>query len=263
VLAALQTIHSQFQIDPTRGCYELLSPYPAYQQALEQMTVLLLTDPRAKGLSLAQRQALFAQVTGFDGVRFYSGDGSATLVALRTNRGHNLACGSHYTSPDDVYVVAANGAISDIGTEGLAAQVQWVAGRWSVMLKLKLDATSGPTPWALWQAGPAAAGWGRVVDLRFDPLPYDFDPPGIQYSNGYQTLTATLSYWWATDPCTFNAAFTNAYKHDTWQMERTYALAGGAYQLTASKVLSFTALSQATNQPVAIDWQADCTGPIQ
>ncbi len=260
---ALKTIHDQFQIDPLRGCYELLSPYPEYHQGLERMTVLLLTDPRAQALSLAERETLFAEVTGFDGARFFEGEGGATLVSLRTNRGHNLACGSHYASPDALHVVDQQGALYAIGTGGIDTQAWWVAGRWAVLFRTKLDSSSGPTPWVVWHIGQSGGRWQRLVDFSFAPLPYDFDPPPIRFENGYQTMIADLQYWWADDPCDFTAAFKDAYKHDTWQMRRTFQLAGDAYQLVSSEVLTLTVLRQDTGQAEAVDWQAYCAGPIR
>lgn len=148
---ALAAIHNQFQIDPLKGCYGLLSPYADYHRSLQQMTVLLLADPRAAALSLAERQALFAEVAGFDGVWFFPGrPGGATLVSLKSNRGYKAACGSHYASPDTLYVVEPGGAIFDIATEGLVAGAEWGGDRWLVRVRLKLDSGSGLTLWQVW-----------------------------------------------------------------------------------------------------------------
>ncbi len=260
---ALKAIHDQFQIDPSRGCFELVSPYPEYHQGLQRMTALLVADPRSQALSLAEREALFAEVTGFDGVRFFEGDGGATLVSLRTNRGHNLACSSHYASPDALHVVDRQGAIYDLGAGGTDTQVWWVASRWVVLFRTKLDSSSGPTPWVVWHIGQSAGRWQRAVEFSFAPTPYDFNPPPLRFENGYQTMVADLQYWWADDPCEFSAAFKAAYKHDTWQMRRTYQLAGDTYQLVSSQVLTFTVLRQDTGQAEAINWQAWCAGPIR
>ena len=268
---ALVAIHSQFQIDPARGCFELLSPYADYQRGLQQMTVLLLTDPRAQALSLAERQALFANVTGFDGVRFFPSDRGVTLVKLTGNRGHTRDCTIHSTPADTLYVVTERGGINDVATEGLVAQI-WaldnpgLGGLWAVLVKLKMDSTSGPTPWQVWRIGRNGGGqYERQATLVFSPVPYDFDPPPtLQFASGGQTLTADLSYWWADDPCAFSTAFTDSYKHDTWRIRRTYTLGDGGYALTASQVLTFTVLHKDTGVPAPdVDWTQFCTGPIQ
>lgn len=260
---ALKSIHDQFKIDPTRGCFELLTPYPEYHKGLQQMTALLLTDPRAQALSFAEREALFKQVTGFDGVRFIAGNGAATLVSLRTNRGYKLGCGSHYESPDALHVVDRQGTIYDIGTGGLLAKTWWLVDRWIVLLRLKLDSSSGPTPWAIWQVGQAGSEWQRVVDFEFAPTPYNYaPPPPLRFENGYQVMVADLDYWWADDPCAFTAAFQDKYKHDTWQMRRTYQLVGSTYELTYSEVLAFPVYRKDTGEQVALKWQDYCAGPI-
>lgn len=266
--ADLQKIQDQFKIDTTKGCFGLLTPYTEYYQGLEQMTVVLLTDPRAQTLSLADREALFNGVVGFDGVRFYTGNGTATLVSLSTNRGYPLGCGSHAAAPDALHVLDRSqtryGVTSEIiGPAGLVKQVWWVGDRWMVLFKLKLDSTSGPTPWAIWEIGPEGNTWQPMVKLEFTPVPYNFDPPPLRFENGYQTMIADLDYWWADDPCEFNADFKANYKHDTWQMRRTYQLTGDTYTLTASAVLTFTVQRQDTGEAVTLDWQANCTGPVR
>ncbi len=260
---ALKAIHDQFQIDPSRGCFELLSPYPDYHRGLQRMTALLLTDPRAQALTFAEREALFKDVTGFDGVRFFPGEAAATLVLLRTNRGHNLGCGSHYASPDALHVVDQRGAIYDIGTGGIDTQVWWIADRWVALFRTKLDSSSGPTPWIVWHIGKTGDGWGRVLEYAFTPMPYDFTPPPVRFESGYQALIADLQYWWADDPCEFTPAFKETYKHDTWQMRRTYRLAGDTYALASSQVLTFTVQRQDTGETVALNWQDYCAGPIR
>ncbi len=265
LLDALTKIHSRFQIDPAQGCFGLLSPYPEYHKGLQEMTAVLLTDPRAKSLSFAERQALFKQITGFDGVRFFPGDGAATLVSLRTNRGYNAGCRSHYASPDALHVVDNQGKIYDMGTsDGLLAQTWWVTDRWIALFRLKLDSTSGPTRWGLWQIGQKAGTWQRLMEFEFTPTPYNYaTPPSIRFENGYQTMIADLDYWWADDPCEFQAAFKNNYAHNTWQMRRSYQLAGSTYQLASSQVLAFTVYRKDTNEVVALNWQDYCTGPIR
>jgi hypothetical protein len=262
---ALAAIHSRYQIGPSRGCFDLLSPYPEYHRGLEEMTTLVLTDSRAAGLNDLDRQVLFHEVTGFDGARFFHAEGAtATLVSLRTNRGYNLGCGSHYASPDALQVVDAEGHIYDVGSGGLLVQVWWVADRWVVLLRLKLDSTSGPTPWAIWHVGQGTAGWQRLVELEFTPTPYNFSlPPTLHFENGYQTLVADLDYWWADDPCPFTTDFTSLYKHDTWQMRRTYRLTDNTYTLISSEVLTFTAQRQDTGEAAPLNWQDYCGGPIQ
>ncbi len=252
---ALKNIHDQFEIDPTLGCFELLTPYAEYHEGLQRMTALLLTDPRAQALSFTEREALFEEVTGFDGVRFIAGNGVATLVSLRTNRGYKLACGSHYESPDALHVVDQTGAVYDIGTGGLLAQAWWVTDRWMVLLRLKLVASSGPTRWATWQIGQTGGAWQRLVEFEFVPPPYNFDALPLYFENGYQTMIADLDYWWATDPCELSAAFTDTYRHDTWQMRQTYQMVGNTYELSASEVLTFPVYRKDTGEAVALDWQ--------
>jgi hypothetical protein len=251
---ALKNIHDQFEIDPTRGCFELLTPYPEYHEGLQRMTALLLTDPRAQALSFAEREALFEEVAGFDGVRFIAGNGAATLVSLRTNRGYNVGCGSHYQSPDALHVVDQAGAVYDIGTGGLLAQTWWATGRWIVLLRLKLDASSGPTRWAIWQIGQTGGAWQRLVEFEFVPPPYNFDAPPLYFENGDQTMIADLDYWWATDPCEFSAAFTDTYRHDTWQIRQRYQMVGNTYELSASEVLTFPVYRKDTGEAVVLDW---------
>jgi hypothetical protein len=227
------------------------------------MTALLLTDPRAQGMSLAEREALFHDVTGFDGVRFFPGEGGATLVSLRTNRGYSLGCGSHYASPDALHVVDGQGTIYDIGTGGIDTQVWWVAGRWVALFRTKLDSTSGPTPWVVWHIGQTSGGWGRVLEFAFAPPPYNFDPPPLRFENGYQTMVADLQYWWADDPCDFTPDFKAAYKHDTWQARRSYQLAGDTYTLASTQVLTFTVQRQDTGEAVALNWQRYSASPVR
>jgi hypothetical protein len=265
LLDVLTKIQNRFQINPTQGCFGLLSPYPDYHKGLQEMTAILLTDPRAKSMSLAERQALFNKVTGFDGVRFFLGNGAATLVSLRTNRGYNVGCGSHYAPPDALHVVDNQGVIYDMGTsEGLLTQTWWVTDRWIALFRLKLDSTSGPTRWGLWQIGQNAGAWQRLMEFEFTPTPYNYaTPPSIRFENGYQKMIADLDYWWADDPCEFTAAFKNTYAHNTWQMRRTYQLAGSTYQLTSSQVPTFTVNRKDTGEAVALKWQAYCSGPIK
>lgn len=227
------------------------------------MTALLLTDPRAQDLSFAEREALFEEVTGFDGVRFAVGNGAATLVALPTNRGYNVACGSHYSSPDALHVVDQTGDVHDIGTGGLLAQTWWVVDRWVALFRLKLDSSSGPTRWAVWQIGQTGSAWQRLVEFEFVPTPYNFDTLPLHFEDGYQTMIADLDYWWADDPCEFTAAFIDTYKHGDWRVRRTYHLVGNTYELMSSEVLSFTVQLKDTDEPVMLNWQDYCVEPMK
>jgi hypothetical protein len=74
---------------------------------------------------------------------------------------------------------------------------------------------------------------------------------------------ADLDYWWADDPCEFTAAFRETYEHDTWQMRRTYQLAGDTYQLTSSEVLTLTIKRRDTHAVEAVNWQDYCAGPVK
>lgn len=261
---ALRTIHDQFKIDPSKGCFDLLSPYPEYQRGLQKMTALLLNDPRAQSLSFAQRQALFAQVAGFDGVRLFAGSPTATLVSLRTNRGYSLGCGSHYQSPDALFVVDQQNSIYDVGTEGLVKQAWWVNDRWVALVQLKLDSSSGPTRWGLWQVARTDASWQRVLDFEFVPTPYNFGtPPPIRFESGYQSMIADLDYWWADDPCDFNATFKSTYSHGDWQMRRTYRLTNDTYTQVSAEVLNFRVQRKDTGEQTALDWKGFCVGAVR
>lgn len=260
---ALKNIHDQFEIDPTRGCFELLTPYPEYHRGLQQMTVLLLTDPRAQALSLAEREALFKKVAGFDGVRFIVGNGEATLVLLHTNRGYNSGCGSHYRSPDTLHVVDQQGDIYDIGTEGLLIQTWWLDDRWIVLLRLKLDSSSGPTRWAIWHIGQANDMWQRIVEFEIIPTPYNFVSLPLRFEEGGQVMIANVDHWWADDPCKFTAEFKDMYEHGDWQMRRTYQLVENTYELASSEIVTFIVQRKDTGEQVAINWQDYCAGPIE
>lgn len=261
---ALKKIHDQFKIDPSKGCYDIAQPNPEYQQALQKMTALLLNDLRAQSLSFAEREALFNQVTGFSGVRFIAGSGTASLVSLPTNRGHNLACGSHARSPDALYVVDQQGVIYDLGADGLLGQASWVGDRWMVLFKLKLDSSSGPTRWMLWHVGQTSGKWQTLVEFEFIPSPYNsIPPPPLRFENGYQTMIADLDYWWADDPCEFTATFKNAFKHDDWKMRRTYQLTGNTYKLVSSAMLTLPVRRKDTGEIIALNWQSYCAGPIK
>lgn len=221
------------------------------------MTALLLADPRAQAQSFAEREALLEEVTGFDGVRFIAGDAAASLVSNRTNRGYTLGCGNHYQSPGALHVVDQAGAVHDIGgTDGLLAQTWWLAGRWTALLRLKLDSSSGPARWAVWQIGQSGDMWQRLVEFEFLPPPYNFDAPPLYFQNGYHTMIAELDYWWATDPCEFSAAFTDTFRHDIWKIRQTYKMVGNSYELSASEVLTFPAYRKDTGEPVTLNWQA-------
>jgi hypothetical protein len=261
--AALKNIHDQFEIDPTRGCFELLTPYAEYHKGLQQMTVILLTDPRAQALSFSEREALFKQVAGFDGVRFIAGNGEATLVLLRTNRGYSAGCGHHYGSPDALYVVDQRGVIYDIGTAGLLIQTWWLGDRWIVLLRLKLDASSGPTRWAIWHIGQVNDVWQRLVEYEIIPMPYNFVSLPLRFEEGGQVMIADVDHWWADDPCEFTAEFKDIYTHGDWRMRRTYQLVGNTYELVSSKILTFTVERKDTGQQVVINWQNYCAGPIK
>jgi len=87
--------------------------------------------------------------------------------------------------------------------------------------------------------------------------------PPMRFENGYQTMIADLDYWWADDPCDFNAAFKNAYTHGTWQMRRTYQLTNNSYAQISSEVLSFKVQRKDTGEPVAVDWKSYCVGVIK
>lgn len=227
------------------------------------MTVLLLNDPRAQTLSLTEREALFEKVAGFDGARFIAGNDKATLVSLRTLRGYNLGCGGHYRAPDALHVVDQQGIIYDLGTAGLLTQTWWVDDRWIVLLKLKLDASSGPTRWAIWHVGQADDVWQRMVEFEILPTPYDFESLPLRFEEGYRIMIADVTHWWADDPCPFTTEFKEAYEHGTWQMRRTYRLVNNIYELVSSEVLTFTVKRQDTGEQVEINWQDYCTGPIK
>jgi hypothetical protein len=260
---ALENIHNQFEIDPTRGCFELRTPYPEYHKGLQQMTALLLTDPRAQALSFAEREALFNKVAGFDGVRFIAGSDEATLVLLHTNRGYNIGCGSHYRSPDALHVVDQQGIVYDIGTEGLLIQTWWLPDRWIVLLRLKLDANTGPTRWAIWHIARANGVWQRSIEFEIVPTPHNFVTLPLRFEEGGQVVVADVDHWWADDPCEFTADFKDTYKHDDWQMRRTYQLVGTTYELVSSEVLTFTVQRKDTGEQVTINWQDYCIGPIK
>jgi hypothetical protein len=76
-------------------------------------------------------------------------------------------------------------------------------------------------------------------------------------------MIADLDYWWATDPCELSAAFTDTYRHDTWQMRQTYQMVGNTYEVSASEVLTFPVYRKDTGEAVALDWQTYCTGPMK
>ena len=227
------------------------------------MTVLLLNDPRAQILSLTEREALFEKVAGFDGVRFIAGNGKATLVSLRTYRGHNPNGGGNYRAPDALHVVDQQGTIYDLGTGGLLKQTWWVDNRWIVLFKLKLDGTSGPTRWAIWHVGQANDVWRQMVEFEILPTPYNFESLPLRFEEGYRVMIADVTHWWADAPCPFTTEFKDAYKHGTWQIRRTYRLVDNTYELVSSEVLTFTVQHKGTGEQVAIDWQAYCTRPVR
>jgi hypothetical protein len=266
---ALKSIHDQFEIDPAKGYYGIPTPYSDYHRGLQQMTVLLLNDPRAQTLSLTEREALFEKVAGFDGARFIAGNGKATLVSLRTYRGHNPGGGGHYSAPDALHVVDQQGTIYDLGTGGLLKQTWWVDNRWIVLFRLKLDASSGPTRWAIWHVGQADDVWQQMVEFEIlptpynHPTPYDFELLPLRFEEGYRVMIADVTHWEADDPCEFSAEFTDTYKHGYWQVRRMYRLTGDTYELVSSEVLTFTVQHKGTGEQVAIDWQAYCTGPVR
>jgi len=255
----LKAIHDPFGIDPAKGCYGLQMPYDEYLRGLRAMTAVLFSHPLTPAFTLAELEAIFEEVVGFD-VNFIPGDAGAVLVRLPTNRGYPAGCGSHYAAPDAFHVVDRQGMVWDIGVGGLYRGSWWIDGRWLLLIREKLDSTSGPTGWSLWHVGRAEAGWSKLVRYRFAPAPYDYNPPpALSFVDGFNTMIAELTYWWATDPCPFSAEFAATYEHGDWKARKTYQLVGQDYQLTQTEVLSFPVRLKSTGAAVAVDWQAYCS----
>ncbi|MBN1430715.1 MAG: hypothetical protein JXB07_20265 [Anaerolineae bacterium] len=272
LVAALRSIHDRFEIDPSRGCWnEILTPYPEYHKGLQEMTALLLTDPRAQSISLTGREALFAEVAGFDGVKFIPGDGSAKLVSIKSYRDRNDVCGHRFGTPHSLHVVDAQGTIHNIPAwesgdpplVGILLQTWWIGDRWVTLSRLRIDSVSGPMPWGLTHIGRKASVWQPLIMFEFDPIPYDFDPPSIRFEDGYNAMIADLTYWYADDPCEFTQEFKDTYAHDSWQMRRTYQLVDNIYQQVSSEMLSFTIYRKDTHEVVDLEWQDYCTGPVK
>ncbi|MBE7472997.1 MAG: PD40 domain-containing protein [Anaerolineales bacterium] len=250
----LKNIHDPYKIDPG-GCYIISNNQDSYDEALKKMTVILLTHPLAQSFNLNELEDVFFSVAGFR-VTFISGSEKAVLISLPDNR--DCPSGSHYQAPDTIYVVDRAGTIWEIGQQVLLRDFWWIEERWVLLIERKLDTSSGPTPWSIWQVGQTNGNWGLDVNYQFTPDPYNFSPPPIQFENGYKTMIVNLDYWYETDPCEFSEAFKAAYKHGDWKARKTYQLLDDEYYLTDFQILDFVVYNRDTDQVAIVTWQDYC-----
>ncbi len=251
LIGGIKEIHNQYEFD-SRGCLNNYGDFTPYEESRNEIITMLLSHPSALTLPLEERSTIYNEVTGAFHMEFVPGSGDAILVKWFSDCRMNRFQSAHNI------VVFDQGTIFDLSDLSLVYDIRWIADRWVLLNRLKLDSVSGPTPWSIWQIGNVGGSWQKVVDWSFVPTPYNFDGINLDFENGYETMIAEVEYWYDDHPCEFNSAFTDTFKHGDWKVKNTYHLTGDQYELTDTQMLDFPVTSLDTNEPVTINWQDYC-----
>ncbi len=224
-----------------------------YYEGLRKMTSRLLTHSLANSFTVHELEDIFDEVVP-NLAHFIAGEQDAVLVEMTNNRG--CSYGSHYPAEVSFYVVDQAGAIWNIDPAGFLRDSWYIDGRWILLVAQGVNPGNKTGPYVVLQIGKVDAKWTLVANYRFSP-----DPDGVRdmrFENGYQTMIATASYQYDTDPCKFSREFQEKYQHQGWHTQQTFKLVDGNYQLVDLKILDFVVYERSSQQPVDINWLDYC-----